>query len=75
MRTCCGPAQPGSDSRLGLELIRAHNLNSRYGHQKSFEKLVFIMRTLTILIFLFQRTFDGHIYYLGCEPEFDLRDR
>jgi hypothetical protein len=27
------------------------------------------MRTLTILIFLFQRTFDGHIYYLGCEPE------
>ena len=28
------------------------------------------MRTLTILVFLFQRTFDGHIYYLGCDPEF-----
>lgn len=27
------------------------------------------MKTLSILAFLFQRTFNDHIYYLDCDPE------
>lgn len=27
------------------------------------------MTTLSILAFLFQRTFDDHIYHLDCDPE------